>query len=220
MTTTISLTAADGHKFTAAQAIPKIHPKGAVIVLQEIFGVNSYIRSVCERLAKAGYLATAPALFDRLEPGYESGYSADEVTHSRSFLPRFDFAQALLDVQATITQQPQQMPISVLGFCMGGSMAFRAAQALPELESAVCYYGGLIPEWSEQPPQCRAMLHFGESDHTIPIEQVMPLQDRWSHVPVYLYPAGHGFDCDQRASYHANSAQLAWQRTLDFLAVG
>jgi carboxymethylenebutenolidase len=218
MTTTISLTAADGHQLAAAQATPKTNPKGTVIVLQEIFGVNSYIRSVCERLAKAGYLATAPALFDRLERDYESGYSPDEVTQSRSFLPRFDFSKAMLDVQAALSVQPSGLPISVIGFCLGGSLAFRASQTLPQIDSVVGYYGGRIPEWADSPPQCRALLHFGEADTSIPLDQVKPLQDRWPHVPVFYYPAGHGFDCDQRGSYHAPSAQLAWQRTLDFLA--
>lgn len=218
MSTTITLTAADGHELPAAQAVPKSSIKGSVIVLQEIFGVNSYIRSVCERLAKAGYAATAPALFDRLERGYESGYSPDEVAHSRGFLPRFDFSQAMQDVSATVAVQPKGIPIYVLGFCLGGSLAFRAVQTLPELAAAVCYYGGRIPEWADQAPQCRTLLHFGETDQSIPLASVQPLQGRWPEVSVYCYPAGHGFDCDQRASYHANSAQLAWQRTLDFLA--
>lgn len=218
MSKALTLEASDGHTFSAIQAMPASSVKGAVIVLQEIFGVNSYIRSVCERLAKAGYLATAPALFDRIERGYESGYSPDEVAHSRTFIPRFDVDNALRDIQAVIDHQPKDVPISILGFCLGGSMAFKAAQNCAELDSAVCYYGGRIPEWAEMAPQCRTLLHFGETDATIPLEQVTPLKNRWPQVPVYCYPAGHGFDCDQRASYHASSAQLAWQRTLDFLS--
>lgn len=216
------LKAEDGHEFdlyvSALTSGAEAAGKGVIVVVQEIFGVNSHIRSVCDRLADAGYLAVAPALFDRYRKGYEAGYSPQEVEQSRAFLQDFDFDAACRDIEAAVGAFAERGPVSVVGFCLGGSLAWLMAARDDRLAASVGYYGGRIPDFVDATPRCPTLLHFGEQDQGIPLEGVESVRRRHPEVPIHLYPAGHGFNCDQRGSYHAQSAQLAWQRTLDFIA--
>jgi carboxymethylenebutenolidase len=212
-----SLTTNDGHTLGAYRADPAGKPKGAMVVAQEIFGVNSHIRNVCDRLAAQGYVAVAPALFDRFVRDFQSGYSPDEVAHARSYLGKIDWPKMLLDIQAGIDEVKAAGPVGVIGFCMGGSAAFLAATRLSGVSAAVAYYGGQIVKFADEKPKCPVQMNFGETDASIPMSDVEIIKEKRKDCEIYTYPAGHGFYCDERASFDDASAKLAWQRTLDFL---
>lgn len=213
----ISLTTTDNHSLGAYRADPSGTPKGAMVVAQEIFGVNSHIRNVCDRLAAQGYVAVAPALFDRFARDFQSGYSAEEVAHARGYIAKIDWPKMLLDMQAGIDEVKSAGPVGVIGFCMGGSAAFLAATRLDGLKAAVAYYGGQIVKFADEKPKCPVQMHFGESDTSIPMSDVEIIKQKRPDCEIYTYPAGHGFYCDERASFHDASAKLAWERTLAFL---
>ncbi len=213
----LSLTTTDNHSLGAYRADPSGKPKGAMVVAQEIFGVNSHIRNVCDRLAAAGYVAIAPALFDRFVRDFESGYSPDEIAHARSFLGKIDWPKMLLDVQAGIDEVKSAGPVGVIGFCMGGSVAFLAATRLSGLSASVAYYGGQIVKFADETPKCPVQMHFGETDASIPMSDVEIIKQKRPDCEIYTYAAGHGFNCDERASFDEASAKLAWERTLAFL---
>lgn len=213
-----TLRAADGHRLSAFEARPAATPKGGVVVVQEIFGVNGHIRSVCERLAQAGWTALAPALFDRVERDLELAYAADEVERGKALKQRIALDTALQDVEAARAALAAHAPgVAVLGFCWGGSLAWAAATRLPGTAAAISYYGGDVPHLADEAAQCPTLLHFGETDAAIPLDGVEAFRRRHPALPLHLYPAGHGFNCDQRASHHAPSAELAWRRSLAFL---
>jgi carboxymethylenebutenolidase len=212
-----SLTTSDNHTLAAYRADPIGKPKGAMVVGQEIFGINGHIRNVCDRLAAEGYVAVAPALFDRFVRDFESGYTPDEVAHARTYIPKIDWPKMLLDIQAGIDEVKSVGPIGVIGFCMGGSIAFLAATRLSGLSAAVGFYGSAVAKYADEKPKCPVQLHFGETDASIPMSDVAIVQEKRKDCEVYVYPAGHGFYCDERASYSPDNAKLAWQRTIDFL---
>lgn len=215
----ITLTASDKFQLGAYRAYPANTPKGGMVVIQEIFGVNSHIRSVCDRLAAAGYVAIAPALFDRQQKDFQSGYSPDEVTNARKFIAQPDFAAMLRDTQAAIDELQSAGPVGIVGFCLGGSIAFLSATRLSGLKAAVGFYGGAIAKNADEKPKVPVQLHFGETDHGIPLTDVDIIKQKRSDIEVFVYKdAGHGFNCDERSAYHETSAKLAWQRTLDFLS--
>lgn len=212
-----SLTTTDHHSLGAYRAEPSGTPKGAMVVAQEIFGVNSHIRNVCDRLAEQGYVAIAPALFDRFVRDFESGYTPDEVAHARSYLGKIDWEKMLLDIKAGVDNVRAVGPVGVIGFCMGGSVAFLAAARLSGLKAAVAFYGGQIIRFADEKPKCPVQMHFGEQDANIPMSDVEVIMQKHPEAEIYTYPAGHGFYCDERGSFHDTSAKLAWERTLEFL---
>lgn len=213
----IKLKASDGFEFGAYRAEPAGAPKGAIVVIQEIFGVNHHIRSVCDRLAKEGYVAIAPSIFDRIEPGFQSGYSPDEVANARKFVANPDFAAMLRDSQAAIDAVASAGPVGIIGFCLGGSIAYAAATKLNGLSAAVGYYGGAIVRFADDKPKVATQLHFGEKDAGIPLGDVETIKSKRPEVEVFIYPgAQHGFHCDERASYDKASADIAWPRSLEF----
>ncbi len=214
----LSLTTTDNHTLGAYRADPAGTPKGAIVVAQEIFGVNNHIRNVCDRLAAQGYVAIAPALFDRFEHDFQSGYSPEEVAHARQFIAKIDWDKMLLDVQAGIDNVKSVGPVAVIGFCMGGSVAFLSAARLNGLSAAVAFYGGAIVKFADEKPNCPVQMHFGETDASIPMSDVEIVKQKRKDAEIHVYPAGHGFCCDERASYDDASAKLAWQRTYDFLS--
>lgn len=216
----IDLTADDGHRFACWHSAPRTPARATVVVLQEIFGVNTHIQSVCERLAAAGYEAFAPALFDRLQPGFQSGYSTEEVATALGFLPRLDWDALVRDTLATVAHARQAIgrPVAALGFCLGASVAYMAAQRSDALAAVVGYYGGHIVEHLSSAPQAPTLLHYGERDHTIPLANVERIRAARPDCEVHLYPAGHGFNCDERAAFEPGSAALAWDRTMGWLA--
>src|SRR2546428_7649244 len=215
----ITLTAADGQKLGAYRADPAGVAKGGVVVIQEIFGVNHHIRSVCDRVAAAGYAAVAPALFDRIEPGFESGYSPGEISAAMRFVQNPDFGAFLRDTSAAIGELKSAGPISIMGFCLGGTVAFAAACNLEGLSSAVCYYGGFLGEMAGQKPECSVLMHFGALDAHIPLSDVEIIRQKRPDCEIHVYQgADHGFHCDERGSYNKDAATVAWQRSLNWIA--
>ena len=217
MGTTIELTATDGHRFAAYRAAPAGKPRGALVVIQEIFGVNSHIRGVADGYAADGYLAIAPALFDRTERGLDIGYSQPEIERGRAIMQKVPLDDALKDVAAAIKAVAPAGKIGIVGYCWGGTVAWAAAAKLDGLDCAVSYYGGGVAANSALQPKVPVMFHFGETDHAIPMDAVQKVRAAHSTQTFHIYPAGHGFNCDQRGSYHAESAKLARTRTLEFL---
>ena len=216
---TITLTASDGFKLGGYRAEPPSKPKAAIVVIQEIFGVNSHIRDICDRFAKEGYVAVAPAIFDRVEPNFQSGYSPDEVATARKFVANPDWAAMLRDTQAAIDSVKEIGPVGIVGFCLGGSIAYGAATKADGLRAAVGYYGGAIVRFADDKPQVPTLLHFGEKDTGISMADVDTIKSKRPDVEIQVYPgAQHGFNCDERASYDKPSSDLAWQRTLAFFS--
>jgi carboxymethylenebutenolidase len=213
------LTTTDNHKLSAYRADPASKPKGAMVVAQEIFGVNNHIRNVCDRLAAAGYVAVAPALFDRFVPDFQSGYTPDEIAHARTFIPKIDWTKMLLDIQAGIDDVKAAGPVGVIGFCMGGTIAFLSATRLGGLSACVAFYGGQIVKFADEKPKCPVQMHFGETDAGIPMSDVETVKQKRPDTEIHIYPAGHGFNCDERGSFHDESATIAWKRSLEFLAM-
>ncbi|MFN5490091.1 MAG: dienelactone hydrolase family protein [Bradyrhizobium sp.] len=215
----IKLKASDGFELGAYRAEPTSAPKGAVVVIQEIFGVNHHIRSVCDRLAREGYVAIAPSIFDRITPNFQSGYSPDEVAEARKFVANPDFAAMLRDSQAAIDAVKPVGPVGIIGFCLGGSIAYAAATKLSGLSAAIGYYGGAIIRFADDKPAVPTQLHFGEKDAGIPLSDVETIKSKRPEVEVFIYPgAQHGFHCDERASYDRASADSAWPRSMEFFA--
>lgn len=217
MGTLLELTAADGHRFAAYRAEPAGKSRGALVVIQEIFGVNSHVRSVADGYAADGYLAIAPALFDRTERGLEIGYSQPEIERGRAIMQKVTMDDALKDVAAAIGNVAAAGKVGIVGYCWGGTVAWVAAAKLDGLACAVSYYGGGVAANSSLQPKVPVMLHFGETDHAIPMDAVQKVRAAHATQTFHIYPAGHGFNCDQRGSYHAESAQLARTRSLEFL---
>jgi carboxymethylenebutenolidase len=199
------------------RADPVGRPRGAIVVIQEIFGVNAHIRAVTDRFAVDGYLAIAPAIFDHVEPGFDVGYDAESRERGIAIVGKIDREQAMRDVAAAIDVAKEEGgKAGIVGYCFGGSIVWAAACTLPGLSAAVGYYGGQIIAMKDMQPRVPTMLHFGEKDEHIPVAGVREVAALHPDVAVYLYPAGHGFNCDHRESYNAPSAALAWTRTLEF----
>lgn len=213
----ITLTASDGFKLGAYQADAAGTPKGGLVVIQEIFGVNSHIRNVCDRFAALGYTSVAPALFDRYQPNFESGYSPAEIEHARGYIQKADMGKMLLDTQAAIDSLQSVGKVGIVGYCLGGSIAFLAACRLNGLACAIGYYGGMIAKNADEKPKVPTMLHFGETDHSIPMSDVEIVKQKRPDVETFVYAAGHGFSCDERGSYHEASHKQALERTVGLL---
>lgn len=215
----ITLTASDNFQLGAYRAQPAGAPNGAVVVIQEIFGVNHHIRGVCDRFADQGYVAIAPAVFDRIAPNFQSGYSPDEIAVARKFVANPDWAAMLMDTQAAIDAVRDVGPVGIIGFCLGGSIAFAAATKLSGLRAAIGYYGGAVVRFADDTPKVPTQLHFGEKDSGIPLSDVEIIRGKRPDVEVHVYDgAQHGFNCDERPSFDRPSADLARQRSLAFFA--
>ncbi|HEX3153766.1 MAG TPA: dienelactone hydrolase family protein [Candidatus Angelobacter sp.] len=218
MGTKIKLTATDGHKFDAYVAESTSPARGAIVLIQEIFGVNSHIRSVADDYAGQGFYVIAPALFDRVQPNLELGYNPADTAQGMKAARQIGMDAALLDVAASIAHARAQWPelkVGVLGFCYGGSLAWLAATRL-DPAAAVCYYGGQIAANANETPRCPVMMHFGAKDPHIGSAEIEKIKAAHPDLPLFLYDAGHGFNCDQRKDYEPESANLARQRTLEF----
>jgi carboxymethylenebutenolidase len=215
---TISLTAKDGHALDAYRADPSGKARGALVVIQEIFGVNHHIRATCDRFAAAGYIAIAPALFDRFERGIELGYDQKGIDEGRGIRGKIALEQSLSDTQAAIDYAQKLGKVGITGYCFGGSVAFLAATRLSGLQCAIGYYGGMIAQFASEKPKVPTILHFGDQDQSIPMSDVEKVKAARPEVTSYVYHAGHGFSCDERGSYNAEAHHQALDRTLKFLA--
>jgi carboxymethylenebutenolidase len=215
----VTLKADDGHEFGAYVARPAGEPIAGLVVVQEIFGVNAYVRSVVDGYAKDGFLAVAPALFDRYERGVELGYEGADMEKARSFFPKLDIDAAVRDTAASLAYAREETgkKTGVLGYCFGGTVAWLAATRLTP-DAAVGYYGGNIANFAAENPAAPVMLHFGELDQHIPKEEVDKVQAAHPDVEIFWYKgAGHGFSCNARGSYNADAAKTARERSLAFL---
>ena len=229
MGTTVNLKASDGFEFPVYVAQPSGRPRGALVVLQEIFGVNSHIRSLADGFAADGYLAVAPAAFHRQQQGVELGYQPDDIGAGRALKTAIEALPApgvLADIEASIDYAHKALggigKVGVVGYCWGGLLVWRAACLLRGVACAVPYYGGgvtLAPEKDRQ-PKCPVLAHFGRKDQNIPIAGVQAFAQAQSSagVQVHVYEADHGFSCDQRGSYDAAAAKLSRERTMAFFA--
>jgi carboxymethylenebutenolidase len=213
----IRIRAADGFELDAWRAAPAAAPRGGVVVLQEIFGANAHIRAVTERFAADGWLAIAPSLFDRGERGVELGYDQAGIARGRELAYRLPLEERLPDIAAAAAAVAGAGKVGLVGFCWGGSLAALSAQRLPGIACAIAYYGSQAPKLLTQAPATPLLLHFGEKDQGIPIADVEALRARCPGLPIHAYPAGHGFACEARGSYDRASAELADQRTREFL---
>ncbi|HEV2701416.1 MAG TPA: dienelactone hydrolase family protein [Steroidobacteraceae bacterium] len=213
-----TLMARDGHEFSAWLAAPPGKPRGAVLVIQEIFGVNAHIRAVTDSYAAEGYVAIAPAVFDRVRKGIELGYNADTMKEGFGYVQQLKRESTLLDLAASVAVVKHAGRVGVVGFCWGGRMAYVTACELP-VACGVAYYGGGIAQELGKTPKCPMLYHFGGQDSHIPASDVDKIRAADTRGTFYVYPdADHGFNCDMRASFNQPAAQLARQRTLAFLA--
>jgi carboxymethylenebutenolidase len=217
---TIRLTASDGHAFDAYLARPASKPKGGVVVIQEIFGVNGHMRSVTDRYAAAGYLAVAPAIFDRTERGVELGYVPDDIARGRDLRAEIDMADVIKDVAAAADVAAEGGKVGIVGYCWGGLIVYVASCRLGDkLTAGSGYYGGNIKSFINEKPAIPLMLHFGTLDASIPMEDVDAIRKAHPAIAVHIYEgADHGFNCDQRKQFNPEAAKLAGERTLAFFA--
>lgn len=212
----VSLTAADGHRLGGYEALPASRPRGGIVVVQEIFGVNGHIRGVADGYAADGYRVIAPALFDRVRPGIELGYTDADIAEGRDIRGQITFDQALADVHAALVALRDDGNVGVVGYCWGGTVTWLSAARLDGFAAASSYYGGGIGQFASEHPPCPVQCHFGEKDHAIPLTEVDAVRRANPQVEIFTYPAGHGFNCEARASYDAGAAAQAYDRTLAF----
>ncbi|MBC7376249.1 MAG: dienelactone hydrolase family protein [Burkholderiaceae bacterium] len=217
----IDLTSADGFVFPAYVAEPAGKPKGGVVVIQEIFGVNSHIKSVADGYAAQGYLAVAPATFHRVKQGVDIGYTQDDMQEGSALKTAVEALPApgvLQDLQAAINHAATAGKVGVVGYCYGGLLTWRVACMLDGVAAAAPYYGGGVTTPAEiaRKPKCPVLAHFGDQDTHIPLDGVEAFKKANPEVKVHIYHAHHGFNCDQRGSYDEAAAKLARERTLAF----
>ncbi len=215
----ITLAAADGFELGAYVATPTGAAKGAVVVIQEIFGVNQHIREVTDGYAADGYYAIAPKIFDRIERDIELGYEEADMGRGIDLaFQQLDLAAALGDIQTAINHASEQGKVGVVGYCFGGLLTWLSACDLDNVAAASSYYGGGVAGQMEKTPKCPVIMHFGELDAHIPMSDVESVKAAQPDTPVYVYDADHGFNCDHRASYDAAAAATAKERTLEHFA--
>ena len=219
----IQLQAADGKSIPAYVATPAGKPRGGMVVIQEIFGVNSHIQAVADGYAADGYLAVAPAIFHRVKPDVDLGYTQDDMSAGMALKAASEALPSpgvMQDIQAAIQHAGQAGKVGIVGFCYGGLLTWRAACTLSGLSAAAPYYGGGVttPDEVARKPKVPVLAHFGDQDHWIPLEGVEAFKKAHPDVEVHVYHANHGFNCDHRASYNADAAKLARERALAFFA--
>jgi len=222
-----SITSSDGFVLPAYVTQPVGVPKGAIVVLQEIFGVNSHIQAVAEAYAAQGYLAVAPSTFHRVQIDVNLGYTTDDVNTGKALKAAAEAIQpqVMLDVQAAVDFAVKQLPagkkVGVVGYCWGGLLTWRAASLIQGISAAVPYYGAGMTVGTElaRQPHCPVMVHFGDQDTSIPMDTVRTFVAAQPEVEVQIYMANHGFNCDHRGAFNAPAAELAFKRTLDFFTI-
>ena len=218
MSETAGLTASDGHRLGAYRVGPGGAAK-ALVVVQEIFGVNRHMRRVCDRFAAEGFAVVCPALFDRVERGIELGYEDSDVARGRELRAATANDKTMADIEAAAASLPKGAKLGIVGYCWGGTVAWWGATRSKRFQASSCWYGGGIAATATETPNCPVQMHFGEKDASIPMADVAKIREAQKDAEIFVYPgAQHGFGCDERASYSANDAALAQKRTLEFLA--
>ena len=216
MSSLVHALAKDGHIVDLYVAKPKSQAVATVIVLQEIFGITDHIQAICQQYATHGYLAVAPALFDRIQKNIVLDYSS--IKEGRDYKMQLQDEQVLLDIAAAAATAENDLKVAVIGFCFGGALSYLASTRL-NLNCAISYYGGGIAEkYINQKPLCPIMYHFGALDPIIPSTDVAAIQSNHPEGVFHIYDnAGHGFNCSDRKDYHEESAKIAFARSLEFL---
>lgn len=219
MTAAKHIMAADGHRFEIARADPVGAPKGGVIVLHAIYGLTSHIKDVCDRWASSGYTAVAPALYDRVGPGIVCGYDKSGAAQGRDTYAKLGEAEILADVAACIREVSPCGPVIISGFCTGGSFAWVASAKLDGIAAQVNWYGSHVASRHlDVNPRVPTIIHYGDSDHIVPLADVHRIAPAHPHVEVQIYPkAGHAFLNPEQDSHDAAAAEASWQRSLEFL---
>jgi carboxymethylenebutenolidase len=212
----IELTASDGHKLAAYRAKPSGKPRGGIVVIQEIFGVNSHIKQVADGYAADGYLAIAPALFDRVQKNVDLGYTPDDIAKGREIRGKVTNDMAVTDAGAAVKAASGAGKVGIVGYCWGGFVTWLAASKISGLSAAVPYYGGGILDNTGLAPKVPLMGHFGDKDQHIAVDGVKKLAEKYPQHQIFIYSADHGFNCDHRGSYNAPAAKQARERTLEF----
>ena len=213
----INATASDGHEFDSYLAQAKGSPRGGIVLVQEIFGVNNHIKNVAEKFSSNGYLVGAPSLFDRVQPDIQLGYSTEDVIRGKELKDNLGNAKPLIDIIATLNIVRSAGRVAVVGYCWGGTLAWLSACHVDGFNAAISYYGEGIGQLLSIEPRCPSIFHFGEQDHAIPAAEINSLRQAHPDCPIYLYPAGHGFNCEQRDSFHSTSSAIAFERTIQHL---
>jgi carboxymethylenebutenolidase len=215
----IELTAGDGHKFSAYRADASGEPKGAVVVLPEVYGVNAHIRKIADSFAAEGYVAIAPSLFDRIKAGVELGYDEAALKEGTELAEKVSVDSALADIQAAVEAVKGAGKVAVVGYGLGGYLAYVAANRVAGLACAIGYYGVGTVEDCREKRKVPTLIHFGEDDALIPAEDIVQFRASRPDVSAFTYPGtGQGFNCDERASYNAAAAQAALERTLFWIS--
>ena len=213
----LQLRAADGHTFSSYLARPTGLARGGVVVVQEIFGVTGHIERVTDQFAAEGYLAIAPAVFDRQQRGVNLAYDEAGITAGVGYMQRADFGQVMTDLQAAIDAVAHAGPVGMVGYCWGGLVTYLAGSRT-SIAAGVAYYGGGITRFLEPVPRCPMQFHFGEQDAHIPMRDVEMIRNTFPQGEYHTYAAGHGFNCTDRASHDAAAAHLAFARTKEFFS--
>ncbi len=222
MSATITLTASDGFELAAYLAVPDGVPRGGVVVIQEIFGVNVHIRDVADGYSADGYIAIAPALFDRLERGVDLGYTGPDIEIGRDLARgRTDFARAVSDTEDAAslvrTMLPASGKVGCVGYCWGGVVAAASAtSSVSKVDASVSYYGSGTVSLIGEPLIAPLLCHYGDQDTSIPPADIDKMRGAWPSAEVFVYPAQHGFNCDRREQYDPVARELARTRTLEF----
>ena len=214
-----TLTAEDGFRLAAYRADAPQKTGRGLVVIQEIFGVNHHMKRVTDGFAADGYTSISPAIFDRVERDYDTGYRPEDIERGRATRGKCDLDQMVMDLRAAVKAlKGEGLTVGVVGYCLGGTMAWLTATRIDGLGAAVSYYGGGVAAAANEKPKCPVIFHFGETDASIPPDHWETVKQAHPTLPQYIYPAGHGFNCDERGSWHEPSAKLARQRTLEFFA--
>lgn len=225
MGSTIDLVSPDGHRFPAyfapAGGLHRGRPRGGIVVGMEMYGVNGYLRGVCDRWAGDGYDAIAPALFERLEPGLVLPYDETGSVRGKDLSARIDYAGTVLDADTAadfLRDRTPGLKVAVMGFCFGGTVTWLAA-CRGRFDAAVAYYGSDMCDYPDETPRCPVICHVGDADTAVPPAAVAAFGARQPDVRWYVYEGvPHGFDNGTRpARYVADAARLARERTLAFL---
>lgn len=215
----IELTTNDTHKLSAYRADPTDAPKGAVVVVQEMFGVNSHIRKLADGFAAKGYVAIAPSLFDRVKPGIELGYDKDDFAAGLDLARQVETEQSLSDIRAAVNAVKDAGKVAIVGYCWGGYLAYLSANRVDGIACAIGYYAGGITQEGREKRKIPTLLHFAESDPLIPSDDVIQFRASRPDVTAFLYPqTRHGFNCDERDSYNQAAAESALERTLFWIS--
>ncbi len=208
----------DGFEMPCYHAIPTGNRRGGLVLVQEIFGITDHIRELCDEYAADGYEVISPGLFERVEPGFAAGYAGPDWERAvRLARDEHDWDRGLADTAQVIRWlKARGGPVFIVGYCFGGSVAWRMAQTCDDLDGASSYYGGYVAtRFADEAPHCATICHFGRYDPLVdfaPVEQLIAKQHPTAQI--FVYEAGHGFNSDRRKDYHPESADLAKERTL------